>query len=67
VRKKKPYVYQNQLKTLISIEDKINDLIKHYCDITKSRPNVFFRTTIEPHSPTLYKTESIGKENKIWR
>lgn len=66
VGKKKPYVFQNQLKTLDSIEGKINDLIEQYRDKKKNCSDVMFRTTIDPHSPTVYHADSLGKKRVIF-
>ncbi|MGL6161808.1 hypothetical protein [Microbulbifer sp.] len=65
-KKKKQYVFQNQLKTLVSIEEKIGELIKRYEESKSSSPNVMFRTVIDPHSSTLYKTDSLGKKKVIF-
>ncbi|WP_444896121.1 hypothetical protein [Microbulbifer sp. SSSA005] len=64
--KSKPYVFQNQLKTLASIEDRINNLIAQHRDMKDKSQDVMFRTTIEPHSPTVYHTESLGKKRVIF-
>lgn len=60
-KKKKSYVFQNQLKTIENIEIKINELIKRYGVLNNGIPAALFRTKIKPHDATIYKTENVGK------
>ncbi|BFM11063.1 hypothetical protein R50072_12160 [Simiduia litorea] len=64
--KEKPYVFQNQLKTISSIEAKINELRELHKTLKSGLPAAMFRTTIEPHSPTTYMTESLGRKKVIF-
>lgn len=64
--KKQPYVFENQLKTLEAIEDKINDLIVQYRELKKNAQGIMFRTNIDPHSSTLYYSDKIGKKRVIF-
>jgi len=61
-KKEKPCVFQNQLKTIHNIESKINELIQTYGALKGGIPRALFRVQIEPHTATLYNTDSIGKK-----
>lgn len=58
---KKQYPFQHQLKTFVSIEQKINDLIAKYRDLKKGHVGVLFRVVIAPNAPTVYKSGHHGK------
>lgn len=55
------YVFQHQLKTFVSIEKKIEALIKNHRDFKSGKLGVLFRVIVSPNSSTLYKEGHQGK------
>lgn len=53
--------FDHQLKTFVSIEQKINELIVKYRSLKGGAINVFFRVIVEPNSATLYKEGHQGR------
>lgn len=63
--KDKKSVFNNQLKTLENIEEKIRALIVEHRKRTGSHLGVVFRTVIDPNQATLYKNGFHGKGKLI--
>ncbi len=63
---KKKYVYQNQLKTVSSIEERIQALIEKHRSLKDDNLGVMFRTVIDPNQTTTYEEgfHGRGKLNK---
>ena len=60
---KKKFVFQNQLKTVVAIEERIQALIDKYRSLKGGQLGVVFRTVIHPNESTLYKEGFHGKGN----
>lgn len=66
-KKKDPF--RNQLKTLVSIEEAIDKILKDYESEKKKTPdlrNPVFRSVFNPHKKTTYTTEKVGKNIVIY-
>jgi len=66
-KKKEPF--SNQLKTLVSIEEAIDKILKDYKSQKKKSPglrNPVFRSVFDPHTETTYTTEKVGKNIVIY-
>ncbi len=62
---KKKYVFEHQLKTLVDIKERVDRLVETHSKLKCGTPGVMFRTAIEPHSPTIYVGESLGRKKII--
>jgi len=61
--------FKNQLKTLVSIEEAINKIIKDYESQKNKAPerrNPVFRSVFDPHTETTYTTKTVGKNIVIY-
>jgi hypothetical protein len=60
--------FKNQLKTLVSIEEAIDKILKDYENQKKSPElrNPVFRSVFSPHTSTTYTTEKVGKNIVIY-
>lgn len=62
---KQTYVFEHQLKTLVNIRERIDLLVQKHGELKGGVPGVLFRTAVDPHSPTLYQGDALGKRRIV--
>lgn len=66
-KKKNPF--RNQLKTIVSIEEAVDKILKDYASQKKRAPGLrspVFRSVFDPHSKTTYTTEKVGRNIVVY-